>query len=59
MESSHIPPNATPLTLDEAKVHRERLMKERKYFVEDNGKGYSNANSAYANIDYDVASFSY
>jgi hypothetical protein len=38
MENSHIPPNATTLTLDKAKVHRERLMKERKYFVEDNGK---------------------
>jgi hypothetical protein len=67
MENSHIPPNATTLTLDEAKVHREagrngfigRLMKEQKYFVEDNCKGYSNANSAIANLDNDVASFSY
>jgi hypothetical protein len=38
MESSHIPPNATTLTLDEAKVHRKELMDERKYFVEENGE---------------------
>ena len=38
MENSHIPPNATTLTLDEAKVRRAELMTERKYFVEVNGK---------------------
>ena len=38
MENSHIPPNATTLTLDEAKVHRAELMTERKYFVEVNGE---------------------
>jgi hypothetical protein len=36
MEDSIIPPNATTLTLDEAKDHREKLMTERTDFVDEN-----------------------
>jgi hypothetical protein len=38
MENSCIPPNATTMTMEEAKVHREELMTERKFFVDENNK---------------------
>jgi hypothetical protein len=51
MEDSLIPPNATTLTLDEAKVHREKPMTERTNFFDYNSIACSNATSAYVNIN--------
>jgi hypothetical protein len=38
MEHSCIPQHATTMTMEEAKVHREELMTERKFFVKENNE---------------------